>query len=246
MCTLTINFEGRRTRAVFSRDELKDRAPGLAPRWAKYGDVRAVGPVDGQAGGTWMAANEHGLVLCLLNANPPGPTTPVDPARVVSRGLIVPELIQHREAERAAEALGARDLSCFAPFRLVAFGVREADPVREIAWDRRRVEVRRHERRPLCFVSSGLGDRVVRPRLVLFEEFCRWGFDASAQDRFHRHRWPDRPAISVLMERDEARTVSLTTVTVEPGEAAARVEMSYEPVESPRGAPGVLPVRAGA
>ena len=37
------------------------------------------------------------------------------------------------------------------------------------------------------------------------------------------------PAISVLMEREEARTVSLTTVTVEPGEAAARVEMGYEP-----------------
>lgn len=246
MCTLTINFEGRRTRAVFSRDELKERAPGLAPRWAKFGDVRAIGPVDGHAGGTWIAANEHGMVLCLLNANPPGPTPPLDPARSVSRGLIVPELIHFREAEHAAAALSGRDLGCFAPFRMVAFGVREADPVREIAWDRRRVEVRSHERRPLCFVSSGLGDRVVLPRLGLFEEFCRWGFDASAQDRFHRHRWADRPAISVLMEREEARTVSLTTVTVEPGEAAARVEMGYEPVESLRGAPGAQPVQARA
>mgnify|MGYP005845548371 CR=1 FL=1 len=82
---------------------------------------------------------------------------------------------------------------------------------------------------PGVWVSSGLGDDRVAPRVDLFEEgIAGDGFGAAAQDRFHRHRWADRPEISVLMERADARTVSITTVEV----AGDRVRMAYEEVAS--------------
>jgi len=53
------------------------------------------------------------------------------------------------------------------------------------------------------------------------------GSSASAQDAFHTHQWPDRPEISVFMERSDARTVSRTRVEVGP----RAVTMRYEPID---------------
>ena len=95
---------------------------------------------------------------------------------------------------------------------------------------------------PACFVSSGLGDRRVAPRLGLFNALVRpvvTGEIAAvreAQDAFHRHTWKSRRNISVMMTRKDARTVSVTTVEVAPGGEGAGVEMKYRPVPA-----GVLP-----
>ena len=50
---------------------------------------------------------------------------------------------------------------------------------------------------------------------------------AAAQDRFHLTRHATDSALGVLMERDDARTVSVTTVEV----FATRVRMTYHPLE---------------
>jgi hypothetical protein len=133
-------------------------------------------------------------------------------------------------------------LDRFSPFRLLAVEAGERGSsfmALETSWDRSSVRNIEHPRGPLCVVSSGLGDPLVKPRLALFEEILRAegaeGGDApgaiQAQDRFHRHSWPDRPEISVLMRRPDARTVSITTVDVEKhAPADAVVLMSYEPV----------------
>jgi hypothetical protein len=85
--------------------------------------------------------------------------------------------------------------------------------VAEARWDRAHLDVAWHGARPVCFVSSGLGDWRAQPRLELFEELVvsRGGFSED-QDAFHRHWWEDRREISVLMCREEARTVSITTL----------------------------------
>jgi hypothetical protein len=48
----------------------------------------------------------------------------------------------------------------------------------------------------------------------------------AAQDRFHAHRWRLAPAVSVLMTRADAGTVSVTIVDV----FAHRVRLAYRPV----------------
>jgi hypothetical protein len=70
----------------------------------------------------------------------------------------------------------------------------------------------------------------VLPRLGLFDELMAAdGVRPETQDRFHRHVWRDRPEISVMMSRGEARTVSVTTVeVVGAGHATpGRVAMEY-------------------
>jgi hypothetical protein len=258
MCTLSILplLDRDGVRIVSNRDELRTRAPASPPSWRRarfdpsnpnpaphssFESTRAIWPMDIEAGGTWIAASERGLALSLLNLNPPhGSGT-----GRVSRGLVIPSLIAAPGVGEAIDALDRMRLAEFAPFRLVAVGVRTSERtprVAEAAWDGRRLHVSWHALAPMCFASSGLGDDRVTPRLALYESMVIDAMPAPAhQDEFHRHRWPEHPEISVLMSRGDARTVSITTVEL-PLRGSERATMQYEPIDA-LGAPSGLPQR---
>ncbi len=215
-------------RVVCNRDESRTRPPALTPRWrgVEGSHRRALWPMDTEAGGTWIGVSDAGLALSLLNLNLE-PAIDVSGLRgIQSRGLIIPELLREADAEHAVRRLAAMDLERFAPFRLLA--VSGPDPVAaELRWDRSELTVAWHEQ-TVCLASSGLGDSRVLRRLDLFEELVlRPGPSPERQDEYHRHTWAERPEISVLMSRPEARTVSITTIEVTPeGDPA----MAYEAV----------------
>lgn len=209
-----------------------------------------------------MATNEAGLVLALLNGNPtPAPALPTAD-EAISRGTIVPALASARGVAEACELLESFELARFAPFRLLIAAAGE-DGVRVAAWELNAsvkggrvggsegVEWNRYPRRPVCLASSGLGDERVAPRLELFDWWIeRHGATAEAQDSFHNHSWPDRREISVLMSRQEARTVSVTTVEMRPATAVGGVvvaRMTYRDDAGERRVelPEVGPVAAG-
>lgn len=250
-------------RLITNRDELRTRPLATGPRWhdavqnvVASGDPQAaaVFPVDPAGGGTWVAASAGGVVLCLLNANPwPAPELPRG-GGLLSRGVIIPRLLGEHGGgglEGVMSGLGAFALERFAPFRLVgvemegggaggAGGAGGGFRVREAMWDRVTLTETRHEAGPVCFVSSALGDPLVRPRLSLFDAMVRGvsggATQGLAQGRFHRHAWAGRSEISVLMSRADARTVSITSVDVEPGVGdggAPAVTMRYDPVIEP-------------
>jgi hypothetical protein len=242
MCTVSIISLGDSGgyRLVTNRDEHRERAPALPPRWHEAmaaGGVRAIWPVDGAAGGTWVGASERGLTLALLNLNLRTGENPPDAAAfgVLSRGLIIPRLIGASDPEEVAGLFAATPLGEFLPFRLIAVGRSSTTgrvAIVECRWDGVSPAVVRHDGSPVCFVSSGLGDGLVEPRLVLFEAMVAGaGATAEAQDAFHVHRWADRPAISVMMSRAEARTVSVCRVEARPKPRGAwDVKMEYVPV----------------
>lgn len=243
MCTVSIIplAEPGAYRLVTSRDEHRERARGLPPRWhearAGAGPLRrAVWPLDGAAGGTWVASGEHGLTLAILNMNPwPEGGAPARSFRATSRGLIIPRLIASPDVESAADAALAMDAREFLPFRLVAVGPGSRPGLAEVfecRWDGRCTSVVRHGASPVCFASSGLGDRLVEPRLALFETMVvARGATAEAQDAFHAHAWPDRLPISVMMSRADARTVSVTRVEARPAEGRGwRIDMDYRAI----------------
>ena len=104
MCTASIiPLQSGGFRVVINRDELRSRPNALRPTALELENgVRAAWPTDAQAGGTWVAASDRGLVLTLLNGNPtPFPQLPPE-EELVSRGLIVPSLIGSESAEQAA------------------------------------------------------------------------------------------------------------------------------------------------
>lgn len=229
MCTVSIITTPAGFRVVVNRDEERDRPAAHEPRWRQLPDgVRAVWPVDPLGGGTWIGASTRGLVLCLLNGNPePRPARP-DAKTVVSRGIIIPSLLASDGAERAIHDAKAMELDRFPPFRLVGVDFDEHARTRvvDLEWNGREARTSWSDGRAACFVSSGLGDRCVSVRLPLFEQMVRPAPSVEAQDRFHAHRWPERPELSVLMSRAAARTVSRTIVDA----TAQGVQMSYQTI----------------
>lgn len=225
-------------RLVVNRDEQRDRAEASPPRWRTFsGERRALYPVDPTGGGTWVAASDRGLALCLLNVNlVPAPRLPA-PGRLVSRGRIILDALHGEDSRGVLDIIERLDLENFAPFRLLAIDPpRAGTPLSgvEIAWDRDELRARTVAEPAVCLVSSGLGDTLVAPRLGLFDQLVTSAAPTpEAQDRFHRHTWPDRPEISVMMSRLAARTVSVLSLEVLPGAAPGalpRVQMRYEPV----------------
>jgi Transport and Golgi organisation 2 len=237
MCTVSIiSTSEPGFRLVTNRDVERTRPLGRAPTWHTLGRARAIWPTDAMAGGTWVAATDRGLVLCLLNKYMEPPPDLSGVRVLVSRGTIIPRLAEAADGAGAMEALASMDLDAIAPFRMLACDAfAGAVRVLEADWDRR--ELRRLDHTtPACFVSSGLGDSKVLVRLPLFEQAVRQD-DPDAQDAFHRHVWPDRPEVSVLMRRRDARTVSITSVEVGLAGPRPRVEMSYEPIPADALAP---------
>jgi hypothetical protein len=230
----------RGLRLVCNRDEQRSRPDATPPRWRDLPSTRAIWPTDAEAGGTWIAANQEGLALCLLNLNPPSPPALPPATQLVSRGKIIPRLITRETPDDALAALHALDLDRFAPFRLLA--ARPALPapgrpapshILEVSWDRTDLRVTRHHAAPLCLASSGLGDALVQSRLSLFDGMVlAAGATPQSQDLFHHHTWPDRPELSVMMSRAEARTVSVTTLEILPNTHAHAfdIRMRYSPV----------------
>jgi len=214
MCTVTIiPLPGGGLRLMTNRDEHRSRAPALPPALRDTpGAVRALWPLDPVGEGTWVASTEHGVVFTLLNGNPrPIPPLP-PPERLRSRGSIIPSLVHAVRAADAVAMLRAGDLADFPPFRLVAA---DASGVVDAVWDRQGLAVSRRALEPVCFVSSGLGDERVAQRLNLFDLWMQErGVSRASQRGFHDHRWPDKPEISVMMSRSDARTVSVTAVEV--------------------------------
>jgi hypothetical protein len=224
MCTVSIiRTGGELIRLAANRDEQIARLPALAPQVAWFGRSRAVMPIDPSGGGTWVAANDVGVAMALLNLN--RPEIPAG-AGQVSRGRIIPSLIRCAGTEQAVAAASSLNARLYGAFQLV---IVDRFSVGQILSDGTRLQPihKPLSDQPLLFTSSGLGDHLVEsPRRELFEQmFGSDSFTAATQDAFHAHHWPDRPHLSVCMRRHDARTVSHTTITVK----SDQIDFRYHP-----------------
>jgi len=232
MCTLTIIAPAPGAFVLaFNRDEHPTRAelppsvrPPLALPPSTHGPSRRfIAPTDGLAGGTWIAVNDAGLAFALLNRNEPG--IPDGRTDGTTRGSIVPALADAAALDEVASRLDALAARVTRGFRLVAT---DGVSVLEAVGGAGQASISRAPLgAPFLRTSSGLGDDLVRgPRAELFAQCVAPAAPAErtdAQRRFHLHRWPDRAPLSVLMDRDGARTVSHTRIEVD----AVRVRLAH-------------------
>src|SRR5438132_3548575 len=79
---------------AMNRDELLSRARGIPPSLHESNGVRVIYPSDGDAGGSWLAANELGHSLALLNRFEDTPH--VEGGEYRSRGCLLLELAATR------------------------------------------------------------------------------------------------------------------------------------------------------
>ena len=216
MCTVSWIHQGSGYQLLSNRDEKRTRRPASTPRLLTRDSVRFVAPIDGDFGGTWIAVNEYGLSLVLLNRAPSSPAK-------LSRGLLPMNLIPSPTLSEIAERISATDLSDFAAFTLAA--LEPSLPAALFHWDGRGLTADFDGDRHVPLVSSSFDpERVERERRAEFDRLRQLpgGLRAGNLLAFHASHQPERgpDAYSTCMHRPDAETVSFTWVTVNAAEAS--------------------------
>jgi transport and Golgi organization protein 2 len=225
MCTLSwLSDETGGYFVWFNRDEQKSRALARLPSLEERGGLQVITPLDPDFGGTWIGVNEKGIAFCLANRYTGNSTSVPAPGDRISRGLLLASILDASSRREATDRIAAMELRRFQPFTVAGF--EPGSPVLLLSWDGRHLGSVEHEAQGLVLTSSGLDQaRAESSRRDVFETALReagaYGPDLMRQ--IHRGHLPERGSTSVCMHREDAETVSLSEIRVEPG----RVTFSY-------------------
>ena len=233
MCTVSWLHQDGGYQLLCNRDEKRDRPVAAGPRVNAQRGVRYLAPVDGKAGGTWIAANEFGVTVCLLN----GATNNVPPrhAPSLSRGLLLPELMAGESIRDVVRRLWEFDLTPFAPFTLAALEPGEHAGI--VEWDGREKSIVLSADPFMPLMSSSFDTEAVRAKRR--QEWTRrlratGTVDAATLFSFHGSHSPRPGAYSPCMHRADAETVSFSWVRV----TNSVVEFFYTPAAPCQWSPG--------
>jgi hypothetical protein len=225
MCTVSWAATAEGYELFCNRDERRTRKAAHAPTVRNSRGVRFLAPTDAEAGGTWVAANEYGLTLCLLNRHTEGESQAAGEFK--SRGLLLPDLMSLRDPAEVMRAVARGGLSQFRPFTLLALAV-GATPA-AACWTGSRLLVCDEDGDSLLPLTSSSFNtaEVVRARRELFQSMAAGPTNRPAEllTRFHHSHDPEPGPLSVCMHRPDASTVSFSRVKVN----AVSVEFYYQP-----------------
>ena len=231
MCTISWVHGGGGYQLLCNRDEKKTRLPAGGPEIRSVDGVRYVAPVDGDFGGSWIAVNEFGVTLALLNRHR------VNLHGTESRGRIVTDLAGVRSVEEARQQLMGLGISRFTGFTLAALEPRQ--PASLFEWDGERLTHSNNAEHRMPLTSSSFDSEVVQvKRHQQFSTRARArNLDAGLLFEFHRsHGLPNgkASAYSTCMHRPDAHTVSFTWIDV----TESDVRFFYSPAAPCQWAPG--------
>ncbi len=227
MCTLT--WSGVREggyELFFNRDELNTRGAEQPPRLEICDGVGFVAPRDSDRGGTWLMTNAHGVTVALLNDYAAQWRPPA--SNRGSRGAVVLACATAATVRAAVDLAGGMDLAAakVGAFRLVVLG---ADgETRRLHWAGETLVEETDDRLAFATSSSFQTAAVCAERRRRFEllQAGRAVVDGDELAAFHWTYDAANGAASVLMRRPDARTRSVTRVSVR----RDSVGMGYRPV----------------
>lgn len=208
MCTLSWSPGPDGYQVFFNRDEQRTR-PRAAPPEERLSDgVRYLAPEDRPGGGTWIAVNEAGITICLLNRYDDGARAP-DPDRE-SRGGIVTRVAGATSMDQLIEGLARLPWDRYAPCTVFAFD--GGAQVRSWRWAvSGRLDTATRVTAGFLASSSAVdGAAVVDGRRRQFGTV----HDPATLVRLHASHHPERGARSVCMHRPDAHTVAFCRVSV--------------------------------
>ena len=223
MCTVSwLHQDGGGYHVLFNRDEQRTRKPASPPRLRLSEGVRYAAPEDGDFGGTWIATNEFGVTLCVLNgANLTGREAPRGPAPC-SRGWIARRFIPATTASEVESLFQDANFMAFAAFTLVAI---ERGQTLVMEWDGAEKQAAR------AGVLSPLISSSFDPANVRGRRYERYGnvagTGAGLESLVEFHAWHDGApnAYSTCMHRPDAQTVSFSRISVQD----SRTNFFYSP-----------------
>ena len=222
MCTISFVPEQHGFYLAMNRDEKRSRPTALPPAIINLPERRVLLPRE-PTGGSWIAANDRGICIALINWY----RIEREPARsITSRGEVVIALAGTSSTEEIAAGLAALKLRRLPPFRLIAI-VPFEKILTEWRWDLKRLSARRHLWQPKHWFSSGFDERraeLERRRVCSSAQDGQAASSLSWLRRLHRSHAPARGPFSICMHRPDAATVSYTEVAV----SDRRVRMRYK------------------
>ncbi len=227
MCTVTLSLNADELILTMNRDEQRSRGPEFPPALQPDGSFY---PVDSATGGTWIGVNQPGVAACLLNNYRAAEKMQKPQQPLSSRGLIIPEVLAHGEAEACLKFLAtAFNPTQYSPFNIILATNQGAF---EASWD----AVSPFILKPLNTAdgmimrttSSWNSEAVCAWRA---ERFAEWKAESNAVNHrvldFHRLQQPSKKQWSPLMSRTETSTRSITQMLLSFRNSQA--ELTYWP-----------------
>jgi hypothetical protein len=220
MCTVTFIARQRGYCLGMNRDEKLTRPTGLPPK-RKTMNGRAVLCPSEPGGGTWIAVNDYGATLALINWYS---ITERVGSKAVSRGEVLNSISAAISPDVADAALRGLPLNRINPFRLIGVYPATGENI-EWRWNMEQLVRQNHRWKSQQWISSGLDEPTAQR--VRSRTFQRAGQQHSAGGldwlrRLHRSHSPQTGPFSTCMHRDDATTVSYTEVAVSSRQATMR------------------------
>jgi hypothetical protein len=220
MCTVT--FIARRSgyRLGMNRDEKLTRPSGVPPKQTKVNGRTVVYPSE-PAGGTWIALNDGGACLALINWYS---VNRCISHNSMSRGEVVKTVCAADSREFVDTKLNGLPLEWINPFRLIGIFPCGKE-IFEWRWNLKRLIRKKCQWKSQQWISSGFDEPTaqrVRGRTFLG---ALQGHSTHRLDwlrRLHGSHSPQRGPFSTCMHRNDAATVSYTEVAVSRRRASMR------------------------
>jgi hypothetical protein len=220
MCTVTFIPRPNGYSLAMNRDEKRTRLEALPPvRRNKEG--RTVVYPSEPGGGTWIALNDSGACLALINWY--SVTARVE-SGVISRGQLVSSVTAAGARERVDVGLTDLPLDRINPFRLIGV-FRASRDVVEWRWDLKELVRRQHRWRAQQWISSGFDEptaQQIRGKTFRLSQDKKSSGNLPWLRRLHRSHLPEPGPFSTCMHRADASTVSYTEITVLQRQATMR------------------------
>ena len=220
MCTVTFIARQRGYCLGMNRDEKLTRPTGLPPKEKKVNGRAVISPSE-PGGGTWIAVNDHGTTLALINwysiaARVGG--------KAVSRGEVINSMSAAISADVEDDALNGLPLDRINPFLLIGIYPVTGEII-EWRWNLSQLVRKSHRWKAQQWISSGFDEPTAQS--VRGKTFQRAARQHSAGSvgwlrRLHRSHSPEAGPFSTCMHRADAATVSYTEVTISLSQARMR------------------------
>ncbi|MDB4835062.1 NRDE family protein [Cyclobacteriaceae bacterium] len=216
MCTVTFLPKKRGFILTSNRDEdIKRASEVIFPNSFEFDEDIIVFPKDPRGGGSWIAADNKGKAVCLLNGGFEKHERK-DSYRK-SRGLVVIDAFGYDNTKSFASNY---DFTGIEPFTLVVCEYEKGQTsLHQIVWDEKKVHYSKLDnKKPHIWSSSTLYTPEVRgQREAWFVDFLRRGdFSIHGIKKFHQFGGEGDNANNLVMKRgDILSTVSITAIEID-------------------------------
>lgn len=215
MCTVTLFRDDHCTIVTMNRDELRSRPEGAFCQASTLSGLDYLHPVDTLSQGTWLGINARGIGACLLNRY--GASRLSNSHKKISRGSIIPALLQSHTLVQAYCKLDQLTLKQFESFEILLFNdetvLKCTHHVGSCS-----VEIA-HSNRLMLTSSSWNKENVIKFRQTRFNDYLANMVDTqqcaeSVLTDFHFNSTGDS-RFDVLMRRPESHTKSISQIILD-------------------------------